>query len=72
MMGFGFLLFIIFLVGIVISAILLGRYVITNQSPLANFNVKEKQKTAKDILAERYARGEITKAEFESMKADID
>jgi len=72
MMGFGFLFFAMFLAVIVIAAIWLGRYLITNQSPFSNFFVKDKQKSTKDILAERYARGEISREEFETMKTDIE
>jgi len=72
MMGFGFLFFAMFLAVIVIAAIWLGRYLITNQSPFANFFVRDKQKSAKDILAERYARGEISREEFDTMKTDIE
>ena len=64
MMGIGMLLFW----GVIIAGIvLLVRAVVRSPGPGA----KEREKSALDILRERYARGEIDKAEFEQKRNDL-
>ena len=66
MMGFG-LIWLVVLVAVV--AYLLG-WRPENLSSGGSRRQSE-QKTPLDILRERYARGEITKEEFERMRADL-
>lgn len=70
-MGFGFL-FMIIIWGVIIGgAILLGRYLLNMNGDMGSILSNPKRKTALDILENRYARGEITREEFEIMKEDI-
>jgi putative membrane protein len=68
MMGLGFLFMIAIWVVIIAVAILLGRsFLNTNR----NFLASNSRKSALDVLENRYARGEITREEFETMREDI-
>lgn len=66
--GMGFML--IFWVLVIIGMILLIRWLLQNTGKPAQRSYGTGA-GAMDILKERYARGEITKAEFESMKKDL-
>jgi len=52
---------------IIIAAIVFIVWFATNQTR----NVQPNQKSALDILKERYARGEISKEEFQEKKRDL-
>jgi len=67
-MGIGFLFMIIIWVVIIAAAILIGRSFLNTKG---NILSKNSRKSAFDILKDRYARGEITREEFETMKEDI-
>lgn len=62
MFGFGFLFMILFW-GLVIYGII---------ALLKNGNSSDKRNRSLEILKERYAKGEITKGEFDSMKKDLE
>ena len=62
-MGFGWLIGLVILVLIIWLIVKVG-----NQNITAN---QSHDKSALDILKERYARGEIDKVEFEERKKDI-
>lgn len=62
-MGFGWIFMIIFWIFVILGFIYLVKLVLEAK--------KEKGETALDILKKRYARGEITKEEFEEKKKDI-
>ncbi len=64
-MGFGWISMLIFW-AVVISAIVLFVNVVTRRQGWA-----AKHKTPLDILKHRYARGEITKEQYERMKDDL-
>lgn len=66
MMGFG----LIFTVLIVIAFIYLMNERGQGQGSL--FSSSPKGKSALDIAKERYARGEITKEEFDRLRRDLD
>jgi putative membrane protein len=68
-MGAGWLLMLIFWIVVIAGSVLLIRWSISlgekkNQG-------KDTSETALDILKKRYARGEITKDEYERIKKDI-
>jgi len=71
--GFGFLPMIFiwfFWVIVVVGAILLVVKLISGSSASGGGG-REGQETAEEILKQRYARGEITKAEYDQMLADL-
>jgi len=64
MMSFGYrgifsLLILIVLIGVIISLV------------LKNSKLKQQRETPLDILKKRYAKGEVTKEEFENIKKDL-
>ena len=67
---FGMIFMIIFWGLIIVGLVLLIRWLIQNTSSKAHSGVSIGSKAA-EILKERYASGEITLDEFESMKKDI-
>ncbi len=71
MMGFGFLSMIVVWGVIIAGAIWIGRYLLNINGDLGGILSNNRKKSALDILEDRYARGEITREEFESMKEDI-
>lgn len=72
MMWFGFLIFAFFAIVVIAGGLGLGKFVITDDSPFSNIFSTNKKKTPREILEERYVRGEITREEFELMKTDIE
>ncbi len=64
--GLGWIFMIIFWILLILGVIALMRYIAGTGN-----NTKGQDKTPIDILKERYAKGEITKKEFEEMKKDI-
>jgi len=62
---FGMLLFW----GLVIAAIVV---VVKFATGGRNFGLRDKEKSALNILKERYARGEIEREEFEQKKRDLE
>ena len=63
--GFGWILMILFWVLVVLGIIYLVKAI------TGSARKGEKEETALDILKKRYAKGEITKEEFDQMKGDI-
>ena len=71
-MGFGFLIFVI-VAGVVIAAALgVGKLLLSNNSSLSNIFSTSTRKTSREILEERFVRGEINREEFELMKTEIE
>ncbi len=64
-MGFGWLFMIIFWILVILGGVYLIKLITERSRPT------EKGETALDILKKRYAKGEITKQEFEKMKDDL-
>lgn len=64
--GLGWILMVLFWVLIVVGIILLIRCLIWGCPPR-----DETKKSVLDILKERYAKGEISKEEFEEKKKDL-
>ena len=72
MMGFG-LIFIVLFWGIIIAgAIWLGKVLLNKNGNLSEIFTGEKGFSSKEILENRYARGEISRDEFDLMKSDIE
>jgi putative membrane protein len=68
-MGFGLLFWIAVVVLIVVLVVQLANRA-SNSGSGAQY--PQKQETALDILKKRYAKGEISKEEFEEKKKDIE
>ncbi len=64
-MGLGMLLFWV----LVVALIAVGLKIFTSSRDLG---LRDKEKSALDILKERYARGEIGREEFEQKKHDLE
>jgi putative membrane protein len=65
-MGFGWIFMALFWVLVVLGVVFVVQTAARRGGP------PEKAETALDILRKRYAKGEITKEEFEKMKDDLD
>jgi putative membrane protein len=63
--GFGWLLMILFWVLVILGIVYLVKGI------AGSAKKREQQETAMDILKKRYAKGEISKEEFEEKKKDI-
>lgn len=61
-----------FAIVVIAGGLGLGKIVISNNSPLSNIFSTNRKNTPMEILEERYARGEITREEFEMIKKDIE
>lgn len=70
-MGFGFLFMILVWGVIIIGAIWVGKNLLNSNGNLGDIFSSGREKSAFEILKDRYARGEITREEFENMKEDI-
>ena len=64
--GFGPLPMLLFRVLVIVALVALGKWIFERSGD------RPRDKTALDILKERYARGEIGKEEFEQKKSDLD
>lgn len=72
MMGFGFLIFLIFTGVLVIAALGLGKILLSGEISISNIFSGSNKRTSREILEERFVRGEISREEFELMKKDIE
>ncbi len=64
-MGFGWIFMILFWILVILGIVFLVRLVLEAQKN------KQSPESPIDILKKRYAKGEITKEEFQNMKNDI-
>lgn len=64
MMGLGLLFMVLFWVFVIASVIYLVKW-------LMGQGIAGRQESGLDILKKRYARGEISKQEFDAMKQDL-
>lgn len=67
--GFGFIFMILFWIILIIGVVLLIRWLILQAKGESSYGVKED--SALEILKKRYAKGEISKEEFEEKKKDL-
>ena len=72
MMGFGLLTFLIFAGVVVVAALGLGRVLLSSDTSISNIFSGSKNRSSREILEERFVRGEISREEFELMKKDIE
>ena len=68
--GMGFGMFWWWIIGLILVAAIIW-VVIRSTGQSNNLNNTANQKSALDILKERYAKGEIDKEEFEQRKKDL-
>jgi putative membrane protein len=70
MHGFGMGMGLGWIIGLILLVVIIGLiFKVINQN--SNVGSQPRDKSALDILEERYARGEINKEEFEQKKRDI-
>jgi putative membrane protein len=67
-MGFGMISMVLFWVLIILGIVILVRWIAASSSSGGS---PPREKTALDILKERYARGEIDREEFEQKKRGL-
>lgn len=72
MMGFGFVIFLIFAGLVVAAALGIGKLLLSNNTSLSNIFSSSEKRTSREILEERFVRGEINREEFELMKTEIE
>ena len=72
MMGFGFVVFLLFAGVVVALALGLGKLLLSNNSSLSNIFSASNKKTSREILEERFVRGEINREEFNAFKEEIE
>jgi len=70
-MGFGLIIFLLFAGVIVVIALGLGKVLLSNTSSLSGIFSGSNKRTSREILEERFVKGEITREEFELMKKEI-
>jgi putative membrane protein len=66
-MGFGMISVVLFWILVILGIVVLVKWI----SSASSGPGRTTEKTALEILKERYARGEIGREEFEQMKRDI-
>lgn len=71
MMGFGLIIFLVFAGIVVLIALGLGKILLSDNKSIANLFRGNKAKTSRDILEERYVKGEISREEFNEMKKNL-
>lgn len=72
MMGFGLLIFLIFAGVVVVAGLGLGKVLLSSDTSISNIFSGSKKRSSREILEERFVRGEISREEFELMKKDIE
>jgi putative membrane protein len=70
MMIFGLILMLVFWGGLIALAIWLVRSLFTNSQQTSG-TTQGREQTAGEIIDMRYARGEITREQYELMKSDL-
>lgn len=70
-MGFGLIIYLVFAGIVVLVALGLGKVLLSDNKSIANLFNGSKTKTSRDILEERYVKGEISRDEYNEMKKDL-
>lgn len=68
--GLGIVIMVLFWVGLIALVVWLVRVIFPSQQPTQKTSPDNPQ-NAQEILKRRYARGEITREQFELMKEDL-
>ena len=68
--GLGIVIMVLFWVGLIVLVVWLVRALFPSQQPTQKSS-PDNQQNAQEILNRRYARGEITREQFELMKEDL-
>jgi putative membrane protein len=71
MMGFGFLLLLL-LGGALVAVLLGGTGLLSRMGSNSQRLVGQRQPTARQILDERFARGEVSTEEYEKVRAQLE
>jgi putative membrane protein len=71
MMIFGIVILLVFWIGLIALAIWLVRSLFNNPQRFLG-NSHRREQSAREILDTRYARGEITREQFDLMKSDLE
>lgn len=71
MMGLGFLLLLL-LGGVLVAVLLGGAGLISRKGSNGQWLGGQRQPTARQVLDERFARGEISAEEYETIRAQIE
>ena len=69
--GFGLFLMIIFWGVLIVGGVLFVKAVFTSSPQNHDGNAISRQASPREILDQRYARGEISREEYESIKSDL-
>jgi uncharacterized membrane protein len=72
MMGFGFVTFLIIAGVVIVAALGAGKLLLSSNSSLSNVFSASNKKTSREILEERFVRGEIDREEFNALKVEIE
>ena len=69
--GIGLLVMLLFWGGLIFLGVWLVKTLFTGNTNHRPTDYQDKNTTALEILAQRYARGEITREQYETMKQDL-
>lgn len=69
--GIGLILMLLFWGGLILGGIWLVKAVFTNSQPNQTGRMTTNQASPREILDKRYARGEISREEYEQIRADL-
>ena len=70
-MGYGIVIFLIFAGVVIVTALGVGRLLLFNNTSLSNIFSASNKITSREILEERFIRGEINREEFNAFKIEI-
>jgi putative membrane protein len=69
--GIGLILMLLFLGGLILGGIWLVRTAFASNQPNQSGQMTTHQASPREILDQRYARGEISREEYEQIRADL-